>query len=121
MQFLRDPRSGRLGPLRLLLALLAFVGIHAALARTSFSRAPHTVQGASWAQRSPAPSHPVVKTAHSPLRSGRRAGPRVGPSDASRAALPDAPMVIQAAGRPAAPLAPPSFVPPPPFHPPRGR
>ncbi len=112
-------RTRRRHLLPLLLAMLAFAGSQTAFVRAAFPHVPRAVQTAAWRQGTPWRAAVVVAPAHVPMHGSRRSARTVGPSDATAAMFPDAPIVISPEGRTAALLVPPSFVPPPPFHPPR--
>lgn len=107
--------------MRLLLAVLAFVGSQAAFVSASFAPAPRAVPLTAWEHGGSTQAQPVIDAARLPMRGGRRAAPTVGPSDPAGADVPVSAIVIRPTGRAAASLEPLSFVPPPPFHPPRVR
>lgn len=118
---LLHPRARGARVLRLLLATLALVGSQGAFVGAAFPRALHAATAASWASGSSSQGQPSVDPARLPVRHGRRVAQRVGPSDANGAVPPASPVVIRPAGPAAAFVLPASFVPPPPFHPPRAR
>jgi len=119
--FLRDRRASRGRQARLFLALLAFIGTQAAFARAAF---PHVSRSAAMRvleQPSGAESQSSVDTPRLPLRGNRRGGPTIGPSAPSAPEATESSVTIPPVGIAASREAPPSFVPPPLFHPPRPR
>lgn len=118
---LRTARIGRLLALRVLMACLALVGAQQAFVAAAFASVPRAVQPATWQQGTPWRVPATVDAARLPMRSSRRGVPTKSPSNVSRAASPEALTVIRPAGRAGEFLVPRSFVPPPPFHPPRAR
>lgn len=121
IRFLRDRRSSRSRLARLFLATLAFVGTQAAFVRAAF---PHVSRAAAMRvmeHPSGAQSQSSVDTPRLPLRGSRRGGPTVGPSAPSAPEATESWQTIPPLGVAATREAPPSFVPPPLFHPPRPR
>lgn len=119
IRFLRARRSGRGNSARLLLAFLALLGTQTVFVRAAF---PHVSRAATTRvieQHADAQSQSSVDEGRLPSRGGRRGGPTVG---TSAPVAPDAAEQngSRRAGRIALSLeAPPSFVPPPLFRPPR--
>ncbi len=101
---------------RLLLALLAFAGSQASFALAAFRPAPRLSTTHVW--QAGTDGHSAVDAARLPIRNARRAVTS-GPSDPSRYALIDWLTIRQLAIRAHSADVPESFVPPPPFHPPR--
>ena len=121
IRFLRDRRSSRAHVVRLFLAMLAFIGTQAVFVRAAF---PHVSRAAAMRvmeHASGAQSQSSVDTPRLPLRGSRRGGPTVGPSAPCAPEATESFETISPVGVAATREAPPSFVPPPLFHPPRPR
>ncbi|HSQ33062.1 MAG TPA: hypothetical protein VLN49_24580 [Gemmatimonadaceae bacterium] len=119
--FLRDSRLSRGRLVRLALALLAFVGTQAVFVRAAF---PHVVRSTAVRmidQNSDAQSQSSVDEGRLPSRGSRRGGPTVGPSAPSAPQAIESVMDTRSARIVTSGDAPPAFVPPPLFHPPRAR
>jgi len=104
---------------RLVLALLALVGTQAAFLRSAFPRASRAAAMRVIDQNLDAQSQQSVDQRTVPPRSGRRGGPTVGTSAPTTPELTGAIDLRQLTAYSLAPEAPPSFVPPPLFRPPR--
>lgn len=120
IRFLRETRRRRGKSVRLLLAFLAFIGTQAAFVRAAF---PHVSRAATMRvieQTSDAQSpQSSVDEGTVPSRGGRRGGPTVGTSAPTTPEVSESAAPQRAKGFATALEAPPSFVPPPLFHPPR--
>lgn len=119
--FLRDSRLSRGGLARLFLALLAFVGTQAVFVRAAFPHVPRSAAVRMIDQNSDAQSQPSVDEGPLPSRGSRRGGPTVGPSVPSAPEPVESVVETRSARIVSAGEAPPTYVPPPLFHPPRAR
>ena len=120
IRLLRETRRGRGRIVRLALAFLAFAGTQAAFIRAAF---PHISRAATMRvieQSSDAqPPQSSVDEGTVPSRGGRRGGPTVGTSAPTTPEVTESTAPHRARRFATAVEAPPSFVPPPLFHPPR--
>ncbi|HTJ23658.1 MAG TPA: hypothetical protein VL383_14740 [Gemmatimonadaceae bacterium] len=119
--FLRDSRLSRGRLVRLFLALLAFVGTQAVFVRAAFPHVARSVAVRMIDQNADAQSQSSVYEGRLPSRGVRRGGPTVGPSAPSAPEAIESVVETRSARVVTSGEAPPTFVPPPLFHPPRAR
>jgi hypothetical protein len=119
--FLRDSRLGRGRLVRLFLALLAFVGTQAVFVRAAFPHVPRSAAVRTIEQNPDAQSQSSVDEGPLPSRGSRRGGPTVGPSAPSAPEATESVVAVRSDRVATSGEAPPTFVPPPLFHPPRAR